>query len=131
MKQRRDVLKKLLAPLAIAVVCVTAIGWYSFKWVPTEQRRLTNRYLHDLSSLGATLVARVNNFDHVLDNAWDAKLRSVERLRSYLVAQGMDLTVPEGGPPAGLEDNADDPPGLLVEPDEGTYYLWFAFKSDE
>jgi hypothetical protein len=130
MKQHRDVLKKLLAPLAIAVVCVTAIGWYNFKWVPAEQRRLTNRYFHDLSSLGATLVARVNNFDRVLDNAWAANLRSVERLGPYLAAQVPNLTVLEEGP-TGLECKAADPPGLLVEPDEGTYYLWFTFKPNE
>jgi hypothetical protein len=129
MQQRRDVFKKLLAPLAVTVVFVTAIGWYMFAWVPAERQRLTNRYLHDLSSFGEILVARVNNFDHVLDNASAANLSSVDQLEHYLTAQVPNLTVQEEGP-AGLKEKADDPPGLLVEPDEGTFYLWFAFKPD-
>jgi hypothetical protein len=133
MLKRGSILRSLGAPLSVGLVAAAGVAWYALVWVPAQQRYFTSHNLRLLARLGTGLQSSIDNLDNVLDNA--ASIAKSDR-KTYFQIQVPDLVevnlqeAHRGNDRPALF-KAGDPPSLIIEADEGTFFLLFGFQSNE
>jgi hypothetical protein len=121
-------LRHLFVPAIIGLLIVVAAGWYNIAWLPSEHKYLDDRNFRTLTILSQQISTSINTFDKMLDHASDSGVNQ-QMLPSYLQNVAPQLTA--------LEDTQDkqiidgdygDPPNMTVRADEGTHFLYLAFR---
>jgi hypothetical protein len=117
--------RNLLIPAAVGLTLAIAAGWYYFGWLPSQQRYLDERNFRLLTTLSGQIGTAVNTFDKMMDNAWDARF---DEEHLYQVVHSLERVKKEDIDPDEIRDQYHDPPRIMVRADEGTHYLYFAYK---
>lgn len=125
-------LRRFFVPASIGLMLVFAIGWYTLFWLPHRHRYLDDRNFRVLKTLSEQIRLGINNFDKMMDNAADSGITD-DRLDEYLSNVAPQLEKPEDEETESIvgkgEDAAyGDPPKISVVADEGTHFLYMAFK---
>jgi hypothetical protein len=123
--------RRLFVPASISLILIVAVGWYNFFWLPSKHRYLDDRNFRVLKNLSEQIRLSINNFDKMMDNAADSGITD-DRLQDYLGSVAPQLEKPgdeETESIIGRDDNTyGDPPKIGVVADEGTHFLYMAFK---
>jgi hypothetical protein len=132
----RSWLRGLVVPLSIlSILFVAFVGYYRY-WVPSRQRLLDDRGFRYLKTLSDQVRLTANTYDKMLDNAVKSGINDKsnrvtrENLNKFLtnVAPQLVLTdVTEANQLFGINGYAD-PPKIAIRADEGTHFLYFAFR---
>ena len=117
--------RNLIIPAAVGLTLAIAAGWYYFGWLPSQQRYLDERNFRLLTTLSGQIGAAINTFDKMMDNAWEA---GFDGEHVHQIAQSLELVKEEDIDPDEIRDQYHDPPRIMVRADEGTHYLYFAYK---
>ncbi len=122
-------LRRLFVPASIGLILVVAVGWYNFLWLPSEHRYLDDRNFRVLKNLSEQIRLGINNFDKMMDNAADFGITR-DKLQDYLSNVAPQLEKPENEETESIigKDDYGDPPRIAVVADEGTHFLYMAFK---
>ncbi len=122
-------LRSFFLPASIGFLLVAAAGLYNLVWLPSEHRYLDDRNFRLLTTLSEQISASINNFDKMMDNASDSGI-SDTMLESYLnkVAPQLKSVDPEDGKI--LDGAYGDPPNIAIQADEGTHFLYLAFRRE-
>jgi len=132
-------LRSWFVPVIIALfLCVVFVGYYLY-WVPNRQRHLDDRGFRYLKTLSDQIRLTINTYDKMLDNAVDSggvttKSGAVNdgNLKQYLGLVSPELVVPERSETVHIiGSDYDDPPKIAVQADEGTHFLYLAFRHSE
>jgi hypothetical protein len=145
--QFRDIrLGAVLVPIGVAIVLISALTWYGFVRVPAREAYLNERNLRLLSTVSGAIKAKIESFDGALDHAVNSfkptrNKDAVETFRQAVRLFAPDLEIVALDPPrvahgsddpnapeARLLKAAADPPRVLVERDEGRYYLYLGAR---
>jgi hypothetical protein len=123
-------LRSFFLPASIGLLLVVAAGIYNLVWLPSEHRYLDDRNFRLLTTLSEQISASINNFDKMMDNASDSGVSDV-MLESYLnkVAPQLKKLDREDGKVLG--DAYGDPPSIAIQADEGTHFLYLAFRREK
>ncbi|HXM23833.1 MAG TPA: hypothetical protein VN948_21420 [Terriglobales bacterium] len=122
-------LRSLFVPACIGLILVVAVGWYNFFRIPSENRYLDDRNFRVVKTLSEQIRLSINTFDKMMDNAADSGIKS-DTLEPYLanvVPQLVSLEQSDWKPVFGSDD-FNDPPRIAVAADDGTHFLYLAFK---
>jgi hypothetical protein len=124
-------LRSLLVPVFILSLLLVACAGYYLYWVPNRQRHLDDRGFRYLKTLSDQIRLTINSYDKMLDNAADFGIRE-DTLDEYLHNVAPQLVVPEKSEREHVIDQEayDDPPRIAVKADEGTHFLYLAFKHE-
>ena len=123
-------LRSFFVPIVIVSVLFVGFAAYYLYWVPDRQRHLDDRGFRYLNTLSNQIRLTINTYDKMMDSAVDAGITK-DILPQYLSNVIPELDVPdcsESAHPIG--GDYDDPPKIAVEADEGTHFLYLAFKRD-
>ena len=122
-------LRGLFLPTAIGLTLGVMAGWYYLIWLPLQHRYLDERNFRLLAVLSQEIQSSINNFDKMLDNASDSGITDKDDvLKDYLKQLAPQLKVVEGEDLEVIGDDYGDPPNIAVRADEGTHFLYLAFK---
>ncbi len=132
-------IRSLFLPVSIGLFVVLAAGLYNFAWLPSQHKYLDNRNFRLLSTLGDQISTSINTFDKMLDNAADSGVPGNDsakgsdtdtdtNLNFYLKQVAPRLESMDEEDQKILGDDYGDPPNIAVRADEGTHFLYFAFK---
>jgi hypothetical protein len=129
-------LRKLFLPISIGFLVAFAAGVYNFAVLPSQHKYLDNRNFRLLSTLSEQISTSVNTFDTMMDNAADSGVPGndtqtgddADTLKSYLQQVAPRLQSVDKEDQDLLENDFGDPPNIAVRADEGTHFLFFAFK---
>ena len=123
-------LRSFFLPASIGLLLVVAAGLYNLVWLPSEHRYLDDRNFRLLTTLSEQISTSINNFDKMMDNASDSGI-SDAMLESYLskVAPQLKRLDHEDGKVLG--DAYGDPPNIVIQADEGTHFLYLAFRREK
>jgi len=123
-------LRSFFIPATIGLILMSAAGWYSLFWLPSQHRYLDDRNFRILKTLSDQIRLSINGFDKMMDNAADSGITS-ETLQPYLNNVASQLEKPdESESKTAVGDDYGDPPKMAVAADEGTHFLYLAFKRD-
>src|SRR5260370_29709218 len=122
-------LRGLFDPVSVGLILIVAIGWYNLFWIPSKHRYLDDRNFRVLRTLSEQIRLGINNFDKMMDNAADAGIGG-DKLQEYLSNVAPQLEKPEDEETDSIigKDDYGDPPRMAVVADEGTHFLYIAFK---
>jgi hypothetical protein len=124
-------LRRLFVPASIGLILAITIGWYNFFWLPSRDRYFDDRNFRVLKNLSEQIRLGINNFDKMMDNAADSGITN-DRLQDYLSNVAPQLEKPadeETESIIGKDGNSyGDPPKISVVADDGTHFLYMAFK---
>ncbi len=105
---------------------------YNLFWLPSQRRYLDDRNFRVLKTLSEQIRLNINVFDKMMDNAADAVITSGISLQAYLKNVAPHLQQPKDSESYSIVgQDFGDPPRLAVSPDEGTHYLYLAFKPEK
>jgi hypothetical protein len=132
-------MRRLFLPVSVGLFVVLAAGLYNFAWLPSQHKYLDNRNFRLLSTLGDQISTSINTFDKMLDNAADSGVPGNDtakdsdantdtNLNFYLKQVAPRLESMDEEDQKILGDDYGDPPNIAVRADEGTHFLYFAFK---
>ena len=122
-------LRGLFVPAIVSLILIVAVGWYNLFWLPSKHRYLDDRNFRVLKTLSEQIRLGINNFDKMMDNAADGGIGR-EKLQEYLTNVAPQLEKPEDEETESIigKDDYGDPPRVAVVADEGTHFLYIAFK---
>jgi hypothetical protein len=125
-------LRRLIVPASVGLILLVAVGWYNFFWLPHTHRYLDDRNFRVLKTLSEQIRLGINNFDKMMDNAADSGI-SNDKLQDYLSHVAPQLEKPDDEETESIigkgdSSNYGDPPKISVVADEGTHFLYMAFK---
>jgi hypothetical protein len=122
-------LRGLFVPAIVGLILIVAVGWYNLFWLPSKHRYLDDRNFRVLRTMSEQIRLGINNFDKMMDNAADAGIDR-DNLQEYLTNVAPQLEKPEDEETESIigEDDYSDPPRVTVVADEGTHFLYIAFK---
>jgi hypothetical protein len=121
-------LRSLLVPIIIVAVLFVAFGAFYLYWVPNRQRHLDDRGFRYLNTLSDQIRLTINTYDKMMDNAVEAGI-TTPMLQQYLIHVAPQLIVPDFSEAShAVGGDCDDPPKIAVESDEGTHFLYLAFR---
>jgi hypothetical protein len=135
---KRSWLRGLIVPVSILSILFVAFMAYYLYWVPSRQRLLDDRGFRYLKTLSDQIRLTFNTYDKMMDNAVksgviakteDDTRRKLEEFLKNVAPQLVLADVTEAKQPFGKDDYAD-PPKVAVTADEGTHFLYFAFRHD-
>jgi hypothetical protein len=130
-------LRSLFLPVIIGLFVVLAAGWYNLVLLPSEHKYLDDRNFRLLSTLGEEISTSINTFDKMLDNASDSGVTGIKNdtdgdndadLKLYLKQVAPRLESLDSEDREVLGKDYGDPPNIAVRADEGTHFLYFAFR---
>ena len=131
----RSWLRGLVVPLSILSIFFVAFVWYYRYWVPSQQRLLDDRGFRYLKTLSDQVRLTANTYDKMLDNAVKSGIfeKSVDvtrrNLDKFLTNVAPQLVLTDDVPDQLFDSDAyDDPPRIAIQADEGTHFLYFAFR---
>jgi hypothetical protein len=121
-------LSRFIVPaIILAVLFVAFVGYYLY-WVPNRQRHLDDRGFRYLKTLSDQIHLTLNTYDKMLDNAVDGGV-SEDKLQDYLGNVAPQLVAQEPGDVDHIiGGDYDDPPKIAIVADEGTHFLYLAFR---
>jgi hypothetical protein len=146
----------VLLPLGVAIIPVSVLLWYGFVRIPTQEAYLNARNLRLLTTLSGVIKAKVESFDGALDHAVRSYVTVAGGITKERFQEGVGLfapelqvlaldvtgtavplktkSAPESDATSEIEKkmlaNADDPPRVQIERDEGRYYLYLGAKQE-
>jgi len=125
-------LRRFIVPASVGLILLVAVGWYNFFWLPDTHRYLDDRNFRALKTLSEQIRLGINNFDKMMDNAADSGI-SNDKLQDYLSHVAPQLEKPDDEETESIigkgdSSNYGDPPKISVVADEGTHFLYMAFK---
>ncbi len=132
-------LRSWFVPVVIALfLFVVFVGYYLY-WVPNRQRHLDDRGFRYLKTLSDQIRLTINTYDKMLDHAVDSGGVTTKsgfvneaNLKQYLGLVAPELDVPETTETEHIiGGDYDDPPKIAVKADEGTHFLYLAFRHSE
>ena len=124
--------RSFLIPAGIGLILMAAALSYNLFWLPSQHRYLDDRNFRVLKTLSEQIRLNINVFDKMMDNAADAGITSGSSLRAYLKNVAPHLQQPkESESQSVVGKDFGDPPRLAVSSDEGTHFLYLAFKQDK
>jgi hypothetical protein len=130
----RSWLRGLVVPLIIlSILFVAFVGYYRY-WVPSRQRLLDDSGFRYLKTLSDQVRLTANTYDKMLDNAVTSgifeKSDSVTRgnLDKFLKNVAPQLVLTDVPDQLFDSDAYADPPKIAIQADEGTHFLYFAFR---
>jgi hypothetical protein len=130
-------MRSLFLPVSIGLFVVLAAGLYNFAWLPSQHKYLDNRNFRLLSTLGDQISTSINTFDKMLDNAADSGVPGNDTAKDSDTDTNLNFYLKQVAPRLESMDEEDqkilgddygDPPNIAVRADEGTHFLYFAFK---
>jgi hypothetical protein len=124
-------LRRFIIPAAIGLLLLSAIAFYNLSVLPRERAYLDERNFRALKTLSNQIFQSINNFDKMVDNATSAGLKE-KSLQTYFKNQSSHLeefSYQDSKQIVG--DDYGDPPKIAVATDEGTHFLYLAFKRTE
>jgi hypothetical protein len=124
-------LRRFIIPAVIGLLLLIAIAFYNLSVLPGERAYLDERNFRALKTLSNQIFQSINTFDKMVDNATAAGLKSGS-LQTYFKNQSSHLeefSYQDSKPIVG--DDYGDPPKIAVATDEGTHFLYLAFKRKE
>ncbi|HEY4048486.1 MAG TPA: hypothetical protein VGM27_16595 [Acidobacteriaceae bacterium] len=122
-------LRSFFLPACIGLLLVVAAGLYNLVWLPSEHRYLDDRNFRLLTTLSEQISASIDNFDRMMDNASDSGV-SDATLESYLNKVAPQLKKLDDEDRKVLGNAYGDPPNIAIQADEGTHFLYLAYKRD-
>jgi hypothetical protein len=121
-------LRSLLVPATIGLILLVAAGSYNFFWLPSRHRYLDDRNFRVLRTFSEQIRLSINSFDNIMDHAADSGIAS-NRLGDYFRNVAPQLESPEKNESEPVIGNDyGDPPKIAVATDEGTHFLYLAFR---
>ncbi len=139
-------LRSLIVPVSILSILFVAFVAYYMYWVPSRQRLLDDRGFRYLKTLSDQIRLSMNTYDRMMDNAmnsgvveaWANKPGTINEnatrsnLQKFLANVAPQLVLVEAGEadPAVGKSSYEDPPRIAVKADEGTHFLYFAFRHE-
>ena len=125
-------LRAVLIPASIGLILIVAAVSYNLFWLPSQHRYLDDRNFRVLKTLSDQIRLKINVFDKMMDHAADSGITSGNSLRAYLKTVAPQLQQPsDSESETVVGHDFGDPPRLAVSSDEGTHYLYLAFKQDK
>ena len=123
-------LRSFFIPAIVGLILISAAGWYNLFWLPSQHRYLDDRNFRTLKTLSDQIRLSINAFDKMMDNAADSGITS-EMLQPYLNNVAPQLEKPdESESKTAVGDDDSDTPKKAIAADEGTHFLYLAFKRD-
>jgi hypothetical protein len=121
-------LRRFIVPaIILSVLFVAFVGYYLY-WVPNRQRHLDDRGFRYLKTLSDQIRLTLNTYDKMLDNAVDGGV-SEDNLQDYLGNVAPQLVAQERSDVDHIiGGDYDDPPKIAIVADEGTHFLYLAFR---
>jgi hypothetical protein len=134
----RSWLRGLVVPLIVLFILFVAfVGYYRY-WVPSRQRLLDDRGFRYLKTLSDQIRLTANTYDKMLDYAVRSGIieknfdRTQDNLGAFLRNVAPQLVLTEVSDANQLfgkgKDGYADPPKIAIQADEGTHFLYFAFR---
>ncbi|HET6205538.1 MAG TPA: hypothetical protein VFD98_01935 [Terracidiphilus sp.] len=121
-------MRALLIPGCIALILLIAILAYNFSFLPVQRRYFDDCNLRILKALTDQIRASINAYDKMMDNAESSGVTGAT-LPAYLASVAPQLAkAEEDESRAVVGDDYGDPPKIAVASDEGTHFLYLAFK---
>ena len=130
-------LRNLFLPVSIGLLVLLVAGLYNLVWLPSQHKYLDNRNFRLLSTLNEQISISINTFDMMLDNAADSGVPGNDtdndddtdtNLSFYLKQVAPRLKSVDKEEQKVLGNDFGDPPYIAVKADEGTHFLYLAFK---
>jgi hypothetical protein len=116
-------LRNYLLPAGIGIGLAIVAGWFYLGWLPSQQRYLDARNFRLLTTLSDQIGGSITNFDKMMDNAADS---GVEAGHVHEIVRSLEEVDKEDVEHIGVEYH--DPPRIMVRADEGSHFLYFAYK---
>lgn len=116
-------LPNYLLPAGIGIGLAIVAGWFYLGWLPSQQRYLDARNFRLLTTLSDQIGGSITNFDKMMDNAADS---GVETGHVHEIVRSLEEVDKEDVEDIGVEYH--DPPRITVRADEGSHFLYFAYK---
>lgn len=130
----RSWLRGLVVPLIIlSILFVAFVGYYRY-WVPSRQRLLDDRGFRYLKTLSDQVRLTANTYDKMLDHAVTSGIIEKsdrvtrENLDEFLKNVAPQLVRADVPDQLFGSDGYADPPKIAIQADEGTHFLYFAFR---
>src|ERR1700680_528849 len=121
-------LRSLFVPASIGLILVVAVGWYNFFRIPSENRYLDDRNFRVVKTPSEQISPGINTFEKMMDNAAESGITS-HTLGPYLASVVPQLvSLEQGDWEPFIGDDFSDPPKIAVAADDGTHFLYLAFK---
>jgi hypothetical protein len=121
-------MRALLIPECIAFILLIAVLAYNFYFLPTQRRYFDDCNLRILKALTDQIRLSINAYDKMIDNAESSGVTGTA-LPAYLASVAPQLVkAEEDESRAVVGDDYGDPPKIAVASDEGTHFLYLAFK---
>ena len=119
-------LRNYLLPAGIAIGLAIVAGWFYQGWLPSQQKYLDARNFRLLTTLSDQIGASIANFDKMMDNAADSSLKAKEVQGVAGSLENVDEEDVENA-----SDEYHDPPRIMVRADEGSHFLYFAYRRQQ
>jgi hypothetical protein len=132
-----EIAQSVFLPVSIALLILLVAGLYNLVWLPSQHKYLDNRNFRLLSTLNEQIRISIDTFDMMLDNAVDSGVPGNDtdndddtdtNLSFYLKQVAPRLKSVDKEEQKVLGDDFGDPPYIAVKADEGTHFLYLAFK---
>jgi hypothetical protein len=121
-------MRSLLIPGCIGFILLVVVLSYNLLFLPTQRRYLDDRNFRVLKTLTDQIGVSINTFDRMMDNAENSGV-TAETLKAYLTNVAPQLeTIDENESEPVVGQDYGDPPKMAVASDDGTHYLYLAFK---
>src|SRR5215469_13975590 len=121
-------LRALLIPGCIAFTLLVAVLAYNLFLLPAQRRYFDDCNLRILKTLADQIRLSINAYDKMMDNAESSGVTSTT-LPAYLASVAPLLEKAEEDESAAVVgDDYGDPPKMAVAADEGTHFLYLAFR---
>jgi hypothetical protein len=121
-------LRALLIPGCIAFTLLVAVLAYNLFLLPAQRRYFDDCNLRILKTLTDQIRLSINAYDKMMDNAESSGVTSAT-LPAYLASVAPQLVKAEEDESAAVVgDDYGDPPKMAVAADEGTHFLYLAFR---
>jgi hypothetical protein len=112
------------------LILLTTGAWYEFAWLRAQHCYLDDRNFRMLRTLSEQINSSITTFDKMMDNATESGVRS-ENIQAYLKNVAPQLEKSDDSISRRIiGDDYGDPPRLAVAADQGTNFLYLAFKHD-
>lgn len=116
-------LRNYLLVAGIGIGLAIVAGWFYLGWLPSQQKYLDARNFRLLTTLSDQIGASITNFDKMMDNAADSGLEAEHVHDIARSLQKVDKEDVED-----IDDEYHDPPRIVVRADEGSHFLYFAYR---
>jgi hypothetical protein len=121
-------MRALLIPGCIALMLLISVVAYNFAFLPAQRRYFDDCNLRILKALTDQIRTSINAYDKMMDNAESSGVTATT-LPAYLASVAPQLVkAEEDESRAVVGDDYGDPPKIAVGADEGTHFLYLAFK---